>query len=273
MRRLGVLVLLAACSSPAPPPEPPDAELARLARTGQLAFQQGRFEQAATLFADALARARVRDQASMIADQASNLAITQLRLREHAAARDTAATAREALARRGAVVPPELTLAEATARWRLGDAAAEPLAREAAATQSTAPRANFLLGLMAAARRDGAALAAARRGVGDPGDAAELDGHLALLAGDAAGAKAAFLRAATVRQDALDYAAMGRALAAAAAAQPAAPDAADLYLRAGRAAAGDRDRANAEAWFTLAARAGGSAGSEARAALAALRAG
>jgi hypothetical protein len=264
-RALGVLALLAACSSPPQPPEPPDAELGRLSRTGQRSFQQGRFEQAATLFADALARARVRDDPRAIGDMATNLAIAQLRNREDAKARDTAAQVRAELGRRGAPVPAELTLAEATARWRLGEAEAAALAREAAATASTAPRASFLLGLIAADARDEAGLAAARGAVTDAGDRAELDARAALLAGDGAGAKQAFLRAAAARQDVLDYAAMGRALAGAAAAQPSAPDAADLYLRAGRAAAGDRDRANAERWLAEAARAPGATGRDARA--------
>lgn len=266
-----LLALLAACSSPPLPPEPPDAELARLSRTGQLAFQQGRPDQAATLFREALARARARDDATAIADQAVNLAVAELRRRDDAAARDVAESVRAELARRGANVPATLTLAEATARWRLGEPGAEALARAAEADPATAPRARFILGLIAADRRDGAGLAAARAGVADTGDAAELEARAAQLAGDGAGARAAFLRAATARQDQLDYAGMGRALAGAAAAQPGAADAADLWLRAGRAAAGDRDRRNAEAWLARAAAAPGAVGSAARTEIAALR--
>lgn len=255
MRWLPVLLLLAACGGGRPPPEPPDAELARLARTGQLAFAQGRPDQAATLFREALARARTRDDAGAIGDQATNLAIAELRRRDDVSARDVASTARAELQRRGAAVPPELVLAEATARWRLGDAGAEVLAREAAAIPATANAANFVLGMIAADRGDRAALAAARARVTDPADAAELDAR------DASGAAARelYLRVAALRQDANEYAAMGRALAGAASAMPGAPDAPDLWLRAARAAAGARDRRNAETWFARA-RAAGNAG-------------
>jgi hypothetical protein len=241
-------LLLAGCGGGRPPPEPPDAELARLARTGQLAFAQGRPDQAAALFREALARARTRDDAVAIGDQATNLAIAELRRRDDTVARDVAAQARGELSRRGAAVPPELTLAEATARWRLGDPGAQALAQDAAAQPATAARASFLLGMIAADRGDAAGLAAARARVQDPADAAELDARAA----SGTDAREKFLAAATLRQDANDYAAMGRALAGAAAAQPSAADAADLWLRAGRAAAGARDRKNAELWFTRA---------------------
>lgn len=266
-----LLALLAGCGARTLPPEPPDAELARLSRTGQLAFRQGRIDQAATLFREALARARTRDDSAAIADQAINLSVAELRRFDNAAARDVAQEGRQEMRRRGAPVPPELLLVEATARWRLGDPGAEALARAATASPATAPRAWFVLGLIAADRRDAAALAAARQAATDPGDAAELEARALLLGADPAGAKRAFLRAANLRQETLDYAAMGRALAGAAAAVPGDADAASLWLRAGRAALGDRDRTGGEAWLRRAAAAGGDVGREARADLAALR--
>lgn len=267
MRWLPIVLVLAACGGGRPPPAP-DAELARLARTGHLAFAQGRPDQAAVLFREALARARTRDDAGAIGDQATNLAIAELRRRDDAAARDVAEKARDELKRRGAAVPPELVLAEATARWRLGDASAEVLAREAAGAAPTASAANFVLGMIAAERGDRAGLAAARAKVSDPADAAELDAR----ADRGAAAREKYLRVATLRQDANDYAAMGRALAGAATAEPGASDAPDLWLRAARAAAGARDRRNAETWFARA-RSSGNAGvrRDADAGLAALK--
>lgn len=182
-----VLLLLAACASRPLAPEPPDAGLARLSHTGQLAFRQGRPDQATGLFREALARARARDDATAITDQGINLAAAELRRRDDTAARDVAQDVREELGRRGAPVPPELLLAEATARWRLSDPRAEAQARAAAAVPSGA-------------------------------------------------------------------------------------DAGDLWLRAGRAAAGDFDRRNAEIWLARAAAGSGSAARDARAALAKLRA-
>jgi len=266
-----IVLLLAACGSAPPLPEPPDPELARLSRTGQLAFRQGRIDQAATLFREALARARTRDDTAAIADQAINLSVAELRRFDNEAARDVAQEGRLEMGRRRATVPPELLLVEATARWRLGDAGAEALARQAADSPATAARASFVLGLIAADRRDAAGLEAARRSATDPGDAAELEARALLLAGNPAGAKEAFLRAAGARQDVLDYAAMGRALAGAAAAMPADADAGALWLRAGRAAAGDRDRRNGEAWLRRAAASGGDVARQARDALAKLR--
>ncbi|MFQ3622987.1 MAG: hypothetical protein SNJ73_05510, partial [Acetobacteraceae bacterium] len=113
---LPTLLLAAACGSRELPPEPPDPVLARLTRTALAAWRQDRPAQAAELFRDALRRAHARDDAVAIGDLAASLAAAELRLGEAAAARDTAASARAELGRRGVAAPAELPLAGSSAR-------------------------------------------------------------------------------------------------------------------------------------------------------------
>lgn len=258
MRRIVLIAfLLAACGSRDAPPDPPDPTLARLTRTALAAWAQDRPTQAAELFRDALRRAYARDDATAIGDLAASLAAAELRLGEASRAQETAAAARAELTRRGVAFPMELALAEAAARYRLGDAVGA-LALTAAITQGDAgARARFIEGLVASDQGDRAALAAARGALAaDPrpqpdfaADAAELAGRDALLAGDPAGARSAFLRAADLRQEARDYPGLARALALASVAaerEGRLAEAADLAFRAGRSAAADGARAEAE---------------------------
>ena len=76
----------------------------------------------------------------------------------------------------------------------------------------------------------------------DPADVLELRSRLTHD-------RAFAMRAADLRRDGLDYRGMARALALAARFTSDAPVAADLYLRAGRSAAAQGDRAEARAWL------------------------
>jgi hypothetical protein len=261
-------LLGAGCGGP-PPPEPPDPTLARQTRTAMLAWQQDRPAQAADLFRDALRRAYARDDIEAIADIAASLAASELRLGNAEAARDTAAAARAEVARRGATLPAELPLAEAAARWRLGDAAGALALTRMITGGEAGARARFIEGLAAADARDATALAAAQAALAPSdlpdlaADRAELEGRAALLAADPAAARAALLRAAALRQDARNYPGMARALALAAEAamrEGRAAEAADLALRAGRSAAADGDARSAARWLDQAARAARQAG-------------
>ncbi|WP_439576888.1 hypothetical protein [Elioraea sp.] len=264
------LVTLAACGGPAPP-EPPDPTLARQTRVAMLAWQQDRPAQAAALFRDALARAYARDDLAAIADIAASLAAVELRLGEAEAARDIAAGARAEVNRRGGTMPAELPLAEAAARWRLGDVAGARALTAAITEGEAGARARFIEGLIAADARDAQALATARASLPPTdvpdllADSVELDGRTALLAGDAGSARAALLRAAALRQEARDYPGMARALALAgeaAAREGRAAEAADLALRAGGTAGAHGDARAAGQWVAQAgglARAAGSA--------------
>jgi hypothetical protein len=270
VRRIAPIALLCAACGGTPPPEPPDPTLARQTRTAMLAWQQDRPAQAAELFREALRRAYARDDLEAIADLAASLAAAELRLGNAEAARDTAAAARAEVNRRGGTMPAELPLAEAAARWRLGDAAGARALTAAITAGEAAARARFIEGLIAADAGDGVALAAARSALPSTevpdllADRLELDGRAALLAGDAAAARSALLRAAGHRQEARDYPGMARALAlagGAAAREGRIAEAADLALRAGRSAAVNGDARAAREWLDQAVRLARQAGS------------
>lgn len=262
-------MLCAACGG-TPPPEPPDPTLARQTRTAMLAWQQDRPAQAAELFRDALRRAYARDDLAAIADLAASLAAAELRLGNAEAARDTAAAARAEVNRRGGTMPAELPLAEAAARWRLGDMAGARTLTAAITEGDAGARARFIEGLIAADAGDATALAAVRAALpptDEPdllADARELDGRASLIAGDTSGARIALQRAAELRQEARDYPGMARALALAgeaASREGRGTEAADLALRAGRSAAADGDTRAARQWLDLAVRLARAAGS------------
>lgn len=229
------------------PAEPVDAELASARRAAAFAFAQGRHDQAAQLYRQALERAQARDDGEAIGDLGYDLAVAQLRRGDAAPALATAGSTRAELARRRLPVSAELVLVEATALYRLGDAGgAQELARDLASDPGPAgARAQFLLGLLAADRRDAAALESARTALGGAAgaewqaDRAELSARAAGLRGDHPAARRDFVAASDLRRDALDYPGMARALAGAADAAARSGDArgaADLYLRAGRSA-------------------------------------
>jgi hypothetical protein len=270
VRRIAPIALLCAACGGSLPPEPPDPTLARQTRTAMLAWQQDRPAQAAELFREALRRAYARDDLEAIADLAASLAAAELRLGNAEAARDTAAAARAEVNRRGGAMPAELPLAEAAARWRLGDVAGARALTAAITEGEAAARARFIEGLIAADARDAVALAAARSTLSPTevpdllADRLELDGRAALLAGDAAAARSALLRAAEHRQEARNYPGMARALAAAAgvaAREGRVAEASDLALRAGRSAAVNGDARAAREWLDQAVRLARQAGS------------
>lgn len=275
---------------------PEDGELTRTGRAARTALDLGRAEEAMNLYAQALERARERDDARAIADAGIGQATAALQAGEAERALRVAREVRAELARRDDAGPPTLLLlTEATALYRLErPAEAEPLAEAVVARRAEDPpsaaRAAFLIGLIADGRRDASRLAAARAAMaGVPGtpdfraDAAELDARLALLRRDAATARRLAAEAAEARQEAVDYRGLTRALELQGNAARQAGDlagAADLMLRAGRGAAARNETREARRLLTeaasLAREAGGAAGpqrtaAEAREALEALR--
>ena len=162
--------------------------------------------------------------------------------------------------RRGAEPFPALLLAEATALYRIGavaeaDRAAQPIQRAADAV--AAARATFLRGLIADERGDEAGLSAAVDRLSGAktqaleADFAELAARLALRRSDPVRARQQAARAAELRQQTLDYRGLARALAIEGVAAERAGDdaAADLFLRAGRSAATQGDKADARKWL------------------------
>ena len=241
-----VVLLLAACSS-TPKSNPQDATLARLGHAGDIAFNQQQPDQAAAQYRAALARARTADDAAAIADAGFNLATAEMRAGRPRDAMQTAHDVSAELARRG-ITDPDFELISATALFRLGDLPASERAAVAltgAKDPALANAAWFLRGLIADARHDRAGLRnaiAAMTPAADPADVAELRSRLEH-------SPALAQQAADLRRAALDYRGMARALALAGQFTPAASDAADLYLRAGRSAAAQGDAADARTWL------------------------
>jgi tetratricopeptide (TPR) repeat protein len=290
MRRritLGLLtgLLVAGCGSHTDAPTAPqDQNLQRYQRAGQSAYSLGRPQEAITQYRLALTQAEARDDLPAIGNLSFNLAAAQLQANRPADALETARQARAELGRRGAPPLSALDLVEATALYRTGDAAtADILATKLQADpdRRIADAAIFLRGLIADDRHDADALARASDSLRpalaatDPAgttapattaeiadraaqqaDALELQARLARLKGDDATAQSTALRAADLRRVAIDYRGLARALAVAADAASHArkPEAADLYLRAGRSAAAQEDRASAATWLNEALR-------------------
>ena len=157
-----------------------------------------------------------------------------------------------------------LRLAGSIALYRLGrlpEADTAAAAVEAEADRDVAMRAAFLRGLIAdenddvvGLRRASAQLAAAQAPEG-LADQSELAARIALRERDPRRARAEAERAAVLRRDLLDYRALARCLALAARAAEEVGDsavAADLYLRAGRSAAGQGEKTSSQKWLSRA---------------------
>lgn len=273
---LSTTLLLTGCGSSTPAPTlPQDQNLQRYQRAGQSAYTLGRPEEAIAQYRLALTQAEARDDLPAIGNLSFNLAAAQLQANQPDAALQTARSARSELNRRGAAPLAGLDLVEATALYRTGDATtADSMAvkLQGGSDAEISAAASFLRGLIADDRHDAAGLGAAstalQQGIAatasitDPAktltlrpaqqaDALELQARLARQQGDYGGAQTLALQAADQRRLVIDYRGLARALsvAANAAHQAKKPEAADLYLRAGRSAAAQGDRTAAEAWL------------------------
>jgi hypothetical protein len=265
VRRVGrlLLLLLAACSNseeePAGPPE--DQALMRHEEAGRIAYRLDRPDEAVAQFEAALKQAQARDDLQAIGDVSFNLAVAHLRANRPEDALTVTRLARAELVRRGSRPFPSLLLAEATALYRLGKRAeADSFAAdiEGAGDADAAAGASFLRGLVADEAgnerdlRDAVARLSQASAPLRVADRLELQARLALRQDNLAGARADALQAAQIRQEALDYRGMARALAVGALAALRAGDrelAAGLYLRAGRSAAAQGDGNTARPWL------------------------
>jgi tetratricopeptide (TPR) repeat protein len=251
-----VLLALSACSSQRAVPSRAarDEAFERTHRAASTAFARGAYEQAADFYRQALEHAYRRDDGVAIVDTQYNLAVVLLRLGSLSEAHTVVDAAKAEFARANQAVPVSLSLLEATLLYRSGQTAAawrlsDQILTRAPADAAVIARAQFLRGLMAAARTDTARLreaVAAMDAVATTSrlelraDRDELRGYLALAEGQWGIAVQAFDAAAGHRRTSLDYAGMVRALAKAgdAAARRRDPRTAGVfYLRAGRSAA------------------------------------
>jgi hypothetical protein len=223
--------LLAACGGTREPPPDPDAvrdaEISSSLEMARFAFLSGRYDQAVQAYSGSLERAYARDDVAAIAVAGQELAFSYLRDGKPKEAANTASRTRQELARRGRPARPALALVEATARYRLNETAtAERLAREVAGASGdpmASARAAFLLGLIAADRRDVPALNAALGALPQSDDQPEiradrlhLTGRLHLIRKEHQAAANAFMAEEALRRASGDEPGIARALALAA---------------------------------------------------------
>ena len=263
---LGWLVLalliaaLVGCGSNKPAEEIPaaDERMERTNRVAQIAFQSGRYAQAATLYRKVAELAYERDDVLGAVDAQYNAAVCLVRLDRVAEADALLQRTKAELERADQAEPVELRLLEATVlyrqrRYQEAWALTEQIISSHPDSQA-AHRAQFLRGLIAADQDDQARLrmVMADIGVSDDdrlkADQLELAGHLALLEGRYDASVADFAQSARLRSAGSDYRGTVRALAKAGEAAEAAgrPSQASVhYLRAGRSALhqGARERA------------------------------
>ena len=254
--------LLGACASGPPADTQPTTERESLDRSARLAFSQGQYAQAATLYTAALDQALAEDRADAIVDARFNLALSYTYIGRYQDALDQLTQAEAERGRRGLGGDSELDLLRAIVLYRDGNldmasSALDPVLDAAALSPSATGRAHFLAGLIAADRGVAADVRRhlqALEAIDPPGDAAdrtELAGRFAAIDGDLTQALALLDRAVAMRGLQRDYRGMVRSLAAAG--DLAERDgqtrlAADYLLRAGRSAA-QREAPQARIWL------------------------
>jgi len=237
---LAFFLILTACATSMPPKEDTiDTEFAATMSAGRVAFDRGLIEQAATLYQQALRRARTMDNAAAIGDAAYNLAACRIRLGQLEQARSLLAEARtEILSVQGDV--SDIQLVEAKVARLQGNpeealSFTEQILSYPVTTITNDQRLQvYLLRGQIAADRGDAALALQElqmaekfaAGVSDsarPAGLSRLAGRIHLIQKEPVMAAREFDREATLLKQAERYAQMVRAL----------QSAAESYMRAG----------------------------------------
>ena len=226
--------------------------LERTNQAARTAFEQYNYEQAESLYREALAIAYTRDDLAAIIDAQYNVAVCLVRLESYSEALEMVHRASTELSRAHLAAPDYLSLLEATILYRQGNydgawALTERIvASPPQASGQAINRAHFLRGLIAVERSDTRQLRTEIAALGDPtdprlqADHQELSGHLALAEGRWETAVSAFSKAAKLRSETGDYRGTVRALAMAGDVSERAgrsAEAANHFLRAGRSAA------------------------------------
>jgi tetratricopeptide (TPR) repeat protein len=259
---LALTLSLAACAGRPQPEAQPTTERESLERSARLAFDQGQYPQAATLYAAALEEALAEDRAAAIVDMRFNLALARTYLGDYQAALRQVVQADAERVRRGLGPDPELELLRATIHYRAGDLdqaqpALERLLTDPTLKPAARDRAHFVAGLIAADRADAAALRShfgslvPNAAPGAQADRLELQARLAGIDGNTDQALRLLEQAIDMRSLDRDYRGMVRALATAGdiAEQAGKPVLAGNYLlRAGRSAA-QRSEPEARRWL------------------------
>jgi tetratricopeptide (TPR) repeat protein len=254
------LSALGGCATGKPAEEPPpgDDRLERTSRVALIAFQQGRYASAATLYGQVANLAYERDDVEAAVDAQYNAAVCLVRLDRVDEADMLLQRTQAELQRAGMTVPLEVGLLEAAIlylqqRYEEAWALTDKIISRAPASHA-ARRAQFVRGMIAADQGDTERLRAAITDLGATtddrlrADRLELSGHLARIEQRYDDSVAAFVDAARLRSYGSDYRGTVRALVGAGEAAEAAGQqsrASVHYLRAGRSALhqGARDRA------------------------------
>jgi len=273
---LTALSVLSACASKPAPQPPPPTERESLDRSARLAFTQGQYAQATTLYDAVLQKALAEDAAGSIIDARFNLALCQTYQGEYQDALMQIAQAEAERVRRGLPIDPDLQLLAGTIYYRAGEvdralATLDAVLEGGRATPVTEAKAHFVSGLIAADRSSSSALeqhiaALPLDATGSIStDRLELKGRLAGLEGDLDVALQLFEQVATLRSLERDYRGMVRALASAGDLAESGGRfelAGNYFLRAGRSAA-QRDEPETRIWLQRARELGRRVGDEA----------
>jgi len=254
-----------------------DEEFERTNRAARMAYDNGRLQQAVSLYNQALERAYVLDDLNAIVDSQYNLAVCLAGLNSYVEALERVNQSKAELARTNQNIPADILLLEATIvfrmgklddAWQLTDKILLDPSRLSEAVQS---KTHFLRGLIAGERYDINQLRQEIASLGEPStvglraDREELVGRLAMAESNWNEAIEAFDRTAELRQDDFDYSEMANALALAAWACEQAgklSEASKRYLRAGRSAARQEENRDALNWLNRAEQLAGEAGDE-----------
>lgn len=258
---MAATVLLAACASaPEPQPTPPTGQQT-LDRSARLAFEQGQYAQAATLYQAALQAALAEDSPGAIIDAHFNLALCQTYTGEYPAALGHVARAEAERIRRGLPVEPDLQLLAGTIHYRAGNpdrarAELDRILEGGAASMATRHKAHFIAGLIAADRASADTLQVHMAALETDEtvaatDRLELEARMAALDGDVDSALRLLDQVVALRRIERNYRGMVRALASAGDVAENAGrlgDAGNYFLRAGRSGA-QRAEPEAPAWL------------------------
>jgi tetratricopeptide (TPR) repeat protein len=254
-----------------------DEEFERTNRAARMAYDNGKLQQAVSLYNQALERAYVLDDLNAIVDSQYNLAVCLAGMNSYAEALERVNQSKAELARTNQNIPADILLLEATVvhrmgklkdAWQLTDMILLDPSRLSEAIQS---KTHFLRGLIAAERGDIHQLRREIASLGEPStvglraDREELIGRLAMAESNWNEAIEAFDRTAEFRQDDFDYSEMANALALAARACEQAgklSEASKRYLRAGRSASRQGENRDALNWLNRAEKLAGESGDE-----------
>ncbi len=282
VRRIGlllaaVILVFGGCGSSAQVQKGPaiDEDLERFNHAAQLAFENGRLQQAASFYRKALERAYIRDDFKAVLDAQYNMATCLINLQSYAEAFEVIQQAKAEMAMAGYSREVDFLLLEATvlhlredldAAWKITD---QILAATPRASSIMQGKTYFLRGLIANKQGNTDRLSEAIVSMGQPNlpvlraDRFELVGHLAMAKQRWEEAIQAFEAATDLRREARDYRGMVKALALAAEASEKAgyADKASVrYLRAGRSAALQGQFDDAWNWLNQAQQIASSAG-------------